>query len=86
MVRWGLDKKVGDRVTCAKLVEALASGDDVSVKMICIERGAAIRAVTHRHITSDDITKAITKVRKVMETAVTTWPKLTAADHILTIE
>ncbi|KAF4665181.1 putative low-specificity L-threonine aldolase 1 [Perkinsus olseni] len=86
MVRWGIHKKVGDRVTCAKLVEALASGDDVSVKMICIERGAAIRAVTHRHITSDDIAKAITKVRKVMETAVTTWPRLTAADHILTIE
>ncbi|EER08890.1 L-allo-threonine aldolase, putative [Perkinsus marinus ATCC 50983] len=86
MIRWGLDKKVQDRATCAKVVEALANSDEVCVKMICIERGSAIRAVTHRHITTDDIVKAINKVRKVMEKVTTTWPKLTTADHVLTIE
>ncbi|EER00555.1 l-allo-threonine aldolase, putative [Perkinsus marinus ATCC 50983] len=86
MIRWGLDRKVQDRATCAKVVEALANSDEVCVKMICIERGSAIRAVTHRHITTDDIVKAINKVRKVMEKVTTTWPKLTTADHVLTIE
>ncbi|KAF4670609.1 hypothetical protein FOL47_001932 [Perkinsus chesapeaki] len=85
MVRWGLHEKVQDRITCAKLVDALGADDGVSVKMICIERGIAIRAVTHRHITPDGITKAIEKVRRIMESS-GSWPKLSSDDRVLTID